>query len=35
MIDIIYEIVEPPHLKKLQTIQNINKLIFQVIIFSD
>ena len=35
MIDIIYEIVKPSHLKKLQAIQNINKLIFQVIIFSD
>ena len=35
MIDIIYEIVKPSHLKKLQIIQNIDKLMFQVMIFSD
>ena len=32
----IHEIVKPSHLEKLQTIQNINKLMFQVtFIFSD
>ena len=36
LIDIIDKTVEPSHLEKLQIIQNINKLIFQVIfIFSD
>ena len=36
MIDIIYETVKPSHLKKLQIIQNMNNLMFQVIfIFSD
>ena len=35
MIDVIYKNVKPPHLKKLQIIQNIKKLMFQVIfIFS-
>ena len=31
MIDIIYETVKPSHLKKLQIMQNINNLMFQVI----
>ena len=36
LIDIIQKIVKPSHLEKLQMIQNINKLLFQVIfIFSD
>ena len=36
MIDIIYETVKPPHLKKLLIIQNIKNLMFQVIfIFAD
>ena len=36
MIDIIYKAVKPSLLKKLQTIQNIKNLMFQVIfIFSD
>ena len=36
MIDIIYKTVKLSHLEKLQIIQNINKLMFQVIfIFSD
>ena len=35
MIDIIYKTVKPSHLQKLQIIQNINNLMFQVIfIFS-
>ena len=36
LIDIIYKTVKPSHLEKLQIIQNVNKLMFQVIfIFSD
>ena len=36
MINIVYKTVKPSHLKKLQTIQNIKNLMFQVIfIFSD
>ena len=36
MIDIIYKNVKPSHLEKLQIMQNINNLMFQVIfIFSD
>ena len=36
VIDIIYKTVKPSHLEKLQIIQNVNKLMFQVIfIFSD
>ena len=36
LIDIIHKTVKPSHLEKLQIIQNINKLMFQVIfIFSD
>ena len=36
LIDIIHKLVKPSHLEKLQIIQNINKLMFQVIfIFSD
>ena len=36
MIDVIYKIVKPSHLKKLQIIQSINNLMFQVFfIFSD
>ena len=36
MIDIIFKIVKPSHLKKSQIIQNVNNLMFQVIfIFSD
>ena len=36
MIDIIYKTVTSSHLEKLQIIQNINNLMFQVIlIFSD
>ena len=36
LIDIIYKTVKPSHLEKLKTIQNVNKLMFQVIfIFSD
>ena len=36
MIDIIYKTVKPSYLKKLQIIQNINKLMFQIIfIFFD
>ena len=36
MIDIIYKTAKPSHLKKLQTIQNINNLMLHVIfIFSD
>ena len=31
MIDIIYKTVKPSHLKKLQIIQNIKNLVFQVI----
>ena len=34
--DIIHKLVKPSHLEKLQIIQNINKLMFQVIFtFSD
>ena len=35
LIDILHITVKPSHLEKLQIIQNINKLMFQVIIFSD
>ena len=36
MIDAIYKTVKPSQLRKLQIIQNINNLMFQVIfIFSD
>ena len=36
MVDIIYKTVKPSHLKKLQIIQNIKNLMFQVIfIFSN
>ena len=36
LIDIIHKAVKPSHLEKLQTIQNISKLMFQVIFtFSD
>ena len=36
LIDIIHKTVKPSHLEKLQIIQNINKLMFQVnFIFSD
>ena len=36
LIDIIYKTVKPPHLKKLQIVQNINELMFQaILIFSD
>ena len=36
MIDITYEAVKPSHFTKLQIIQNIKNLIFEVIfIFSD
>ena len=36
LINIIHKTVKPSHLEKLQIIQNINKLMFQVIfIFSD
>ena len=36
LIDIIYKTVKPSHLEKLQIIQNVNKLMFQVIfIYSD
>ena len=36
MTDIIYKTVKPSYLKKSQIIQNIKKLVFQVIfIFSD
>ena len=36
MIDFIYKTIKPPHLKKLQVMQNIKNLMFQVIcIFSD
>ena len=36
LIDIIHKTVKPSHLEKLQIIQNINNLMFQVIfIFSD
>ena len=36
MIDIIYKTVKPSHSKKLQVIQNVKNLMFQVIfIFSD
>ena len=36
LIDIIHKTVKLSHLEKLQIIQNINKLMFQVIfIFSD
>ena len=36
MIDIIHKAVKPSHLEKLQIIQNITDLMFQVIfIFSD
>ena len=36
LIDIIHKLVKPSYLEKLQIIQNINKLMFQVIfIFSD
>ena len=36
LVDIIHKIVKPSHLEKLQIIQNINKLMFQVIfIFFD
>ena len=31
MIDIIYKTVKPSHLKKIQIIQNINNLMFQII----
>ena len=31
MIDIIYKTAKPSHLKKLQILQNINNLMFQVI----
>ena len=35
-IDIIHKLVKPPHLEKLQIIQNINKLKFQdIFTFSD
>ena len=34
MLDIIYKTVEPSHLEKLQTIKNINNLMFQVIFSS-
>ena len=30
MIDIIYKTVKPSHLEKLQIMQNVNKLMFQV-----
>ena len=30
MIDVIYKTVKPSHLEKLQIIQNINNLLFQV-----
>ena len=36
LIDVTHKIVKPSHLEKLQIIQNINKLMFQVIfIFSN
>ena len=36
LIDIILKTAEPSHLEKLRIIQNVNKLMFQVIcIFSD
>ena len=36
LINIIYKTVRPSHLEKLKIIQNVNKLMFQVIIiFSD
>ena len=36
LIDIIHQTVKPSRLEKLQILQNINELIFQVIsIFSD
>ena len=36
LIDIIHKTVKPSHLEKIQIIQNINKVMFQVIfIFSD
>ena len=36
LIDIIHKTVKPSHLEKLQIIQNVNKLMFQVIfVFSD
>ena len=36
LIDIIHKAIKPSYLEKLQIIQNINKLMFQVIfIFSD
>ena len=36
LIDTIYKTVKPSHLEKLQIMQNVNKLMFQVIfIFSD
>ena len=36
LIDIIHKTVKPSHLEKLQIIQNVNKLMLQVIfIFSD
>ena len=36
LIDIIHKLVKPSHLEKLPIIQNINKLMFQVIFtFSD
>ena len=34
LIDIIYKTVKPSHLEKLQLMQNMNNLMFQVI-FSD
>ena len=36
LIDIIYKTIKPSHLEKLIIIQNVNKLMFQVIfVFSD
>ena len=36
LIDIIYKTVKPSHLEKLQIMQNVNKLMLQVIyMFSD
>ena len=35
LIDIIHKTVKPSHLQKLQTIQNINKLMLQSFKFSD
>ena len=31
LIDIIYKAVKPSHTEKIQIIQNVNKLMFQVI----